>query len=511
MACLSPLNKVLLILTLLLQLPSCNPKSQTTQEERYQVYCGSCHLAPKIEHLPKGIYKEYVLPDMAARMGLQVNNYNPFQGLSYEEYEATLKSGIYPPKPIISVEDWIELEAYILEMAPDTLPQIKYPKFQSLDGFIPRSVDLDSIPGALFTYLGYDKKSNTVLSGGIDGRLLGYDFVTDQVSTVGVYERPIVDVTANENESFVTEIGKLDPTQLSTGRLIKTENGHNSIVLNNLHRPVHTLVQDLDKDGRDEYVVSEFGDLRGQLSLFSVDEEGGFHQTTLLAQPGTIRVVADDMDGDGKTDLIALTSQGLESITILSQKDSLNFVAKPAIRFSPVYGSSWFELVDYDGDGVKDIITVNGDNADKSYVQKPYHGMRIHINQGDNTFEEKFFFPMNGATRLISGDYDQDGDLDFFVVATFPDYEQDPLPSLVYLENKDAESYEFISRIVEGTPKGRWFLLTSGDLDADGDEDVVVNSFTYAFTPVPEELKTYWEQNSTDLLILENTFVDKKP
>ncbi|MDX1314277.1 MAG: hypothetical protein R3356_02140, partial [Eudoraea sp.] len=100
--CSSPFNKVLFILTVILQLLACNPKTQTAQEESYQVYCGSCHLPPKIEHLPKGIWKESVLPDMAARMGLQVNDYNPYQGLSYEEYEATLKSGIYPAKPIIS-------------------------------------------------------------------------------------------------------------------------------------------------------------------------------------------------------------------------------------------------------------------------------------------------------------------------------------------------------------------------------------------------------------------------
>jgi len=485
---------------------ACNPKSTTAEEESYQVYCGSCHLAPQIEDLPKEIWKEAVLPDMAARMGLQINEYNPYQGLTYEEMEATINSGIYPAKPIISVEDWIALQTYILEKAPDSLPKITYPEFKKLEGFVSHTVALDSIPGATFTNLGFDAENREVLTGGIDGRLKGYDYTAKEVRALGSFQRPIVDYTNTRKISYVTEIGKLDPTQLPTGRLIQSEAKKNTVLLDNLHRPVHTLVNDLNKDGQDEYVLSEFGDLRGQLSLFTRNSNDGFQKTTLLNQPGTIRVIGHDMNGDGKTDLVAQTSQGDESISILTQTDSLQFTAKKAIRFSPVYGSSWFELADYDGDGDQDIITVNGDNADKSYVHKPYHGMRIHINQGDNVFEEKYFFPMNGATRLLSGDFDQDGDLDFFVVAIFPDYDQDPLPSLVYLENTDADSFQFIPRIKEGIPEGRWFLLTSGDVDADGDEDVIVSSFTYALTPVPDELNKYWNQSTTDLVILENTF-----
>ncbi len=356
---LQPLKKGFLTILVLVQLFACNPKNESAQEQRYQVYCGSCHLPTKIEDLPKDISKESILPDMAARMGLQVNNYNPYKGLSYEEYEATLKSGIYPSKPIISVEEWIKLEAYILAKAPDSLPKIQYPKFESLEGFEPKYVDLDSIPGAFFTYLGFDEDNKQVLSGGINGSLLGYDFQNGKVSTVGTYERPIVDFTRNGEESFVTEIGKLDPTQLNSGRIIKTQNGESTALLTNLHRPVNTLVYDLNQDGEDEYVISEFGDLRGQLSLFTKNGEDSFDKTTLLAQPGTIRVVAEDMNGDGKKDLVALTSQGLESITVLTQKDSLRFTPNPVLRFSAVYGSSWFELADYDGDGDQDIITVN--------------------------------------------------------------------------------------------------------------------------------------------------------
>ena len=47
--------------------------------------------------------------------------------------------------------------------------------------------------------------------------------------------------------------------------------------------------------------------------------------------------------------------------------------------------------------------------------------------------------------------------------------------------------------------------MDSGDFDQDGDTDIVLSSFTYGFTPVPEHLADIWDNTSTDILILENT------
>ena len=174
------------------------------------------------------------------------------------------------------------------------------------------------------------------------------------------------------------------------------------------------------------------------------------------------------------------------------------------MRFSSIYGSSWFELIDYDGDGDDDIITVNGDNADKSYVQKPYHGMRIHINDGTNNFEEKYFYALNGATRIVARDFDQDGDIDFGVLSTFPDYKKHPEFSFVYLENTDKKTFNFKPYTFKDANVGRWFLMDAGDIDNDGDDDIILSSFTYVFTPVPKHLSKLWEEKNVDIMVLEN-------
>ncbi|MBT8302629.1 MAG: VCBS repeat-containing protein, partial [Maribacter sp.] len=270
------------------------------------------------------------------------------------------------------------------------------------------------------------------------------------------------------------------------------------------HRPVHTVVQDLNSDEIDEIVVSEFGYLTGSLSLLKQLDSLTFDRQILIPLPGVIRVVVKDMNGDEKKDIVALVSQGDESVTILYQEDDLKFRMERVIRFSPIYGSSWFELLDFDHDGDDDIITVHGDNADKTYTPKPYHGMRLHINKGDNHFEEKYFYPMNGATRVVARDFDQDGDVDFGLLSTFPDYENPKESSFVYLENKNTNQYEFEDFTFEESNFARWLLMDAGDIDGDGDEDIVLSAFTYTFTPVPEERTNFWEDKGVELMILEN-------
>jgi len=304
---------------------------------------------------------------------------------------------------------------------------------------------------------------------------------------------------------YTTLIGKLNPSDIASGQIMMASNGNPAPVMEDyLHRPVFTLVKNLDNKGSDELVVAEFGNLTGALSLLEQSTTDAYQKTVLLNQPGTIQVVAKDMNKDGKEDLIALTSQGDETISILYQEEDLSFRPEKAIRFSPIYGSSWFELIDYDGDGDDDIVTVHGDNADKSNILKPYHGMRIHLNDGTNKFTESYFYPLYGATRVVARDFDQDDDVDFALISTFPDYENHPEYTFVYLENKDKANYQFEAQTFESVNDGRWFLMDAGDIDQDGDQDIIISTFAFVFGAVPDELNKLWNEKSIDLMILEN-------
>jgi hypothetical protein len=455
--------------------------------------------------LPKSMWSERVLPDMAARMGIKEGDYDPLKGMGYEEMEIVMRSGVYPRRPLLKPEEWQILKDYILSNAPDSLagPQESI-TYSNQNQFISESIALDEIPGSYFTYLGFEANGQIIRAGDISGNLLEYDNETGKTKTLHTVKSAVVDFYQNDSVSYITDIGILDPSELSSGRIFRASGDTIEALPEIFHRPVNNLVADFDNDGINELVISEFGHRTGQLTLMRGLPDGKFERKILLTLPGTIRAVAEDMDKDGDLDIVAITSQGDESITILYQEENLRFRVDRTIRFSPIYGSSWFDLLDYDHDGDIDIVTVNGDNADKTYIAKPYHGLRIHVNDGENKFTEAYFHPMNGATRFVTEDFDQDGDFDFAVISTFPDYENAPELGLIYLENINEDGFQFKPFKFEESNLSRWFLLDKGDVDNDGDTDIILSAFTYTFTPVPEEFKKQWEENNVDMLLLRN-------
>src|SRR4029077_15370304 len=138
----------------------------------------------------------------------------------------------------------------------------------------------------------------------------------------------------------------------------------------------------------------------------------------------------------GLPDIWALFAQGDERIILYTNKGDGRFEEKNILSFPAVYGSTYFELDDFNGDGLPDILYTCGDNADFSPVLKPYHGVYIFMNDGNNNFKQKYFFPMYGCFKAIARDFDKDGDLDIAAISFFADYNNHPEESFVYLENK---------------------------------------------------------------------------
>ena len=484
----------IVFLTLIFVLGSCKKEKPKQQEEAqlYNKYCASCHLAPKIDELTKEVWKKSVLPAMLERMDVEGLYQDPVAG----------PTGF---RPKITIKEWAQLEHYIVSNAPETLKPIQVPKADTLKLFTPKPFAVDAQNGAMITYLQFVDSLNQVYFGDLTGNLGFFNFDNEQSEQLYQGKTPVTWYSKKDSVEIISEVGIIRPSELEKGKIIRRIGQDTLSIDQNFHRPVHTLLEDLNDDGINEIVVSEFGNQSGRLSLLIENDSGQYDKKVLLNLPGAIRTVAKDMNNDGKKDIVALMTQSNESITVFYQTEDLVFEAKKVLEFSPVFGTSWFELVDYNGDGLEDIITVQGDNADISYVHKPYHGMRIYLNNGDNTYSEFFFYPMYGATRVVSRDFDQDGDLDFALISTFPNYLEFPELTFVYLENKNSEDYVFATNILEDPSMARWFLMDAADIDNDGDEDLVLSSLTLGFTPVPEVLSNRWKNSNVDIMVLENT------
>ena len=307
----------------------------------------------------------------------------------------------------------------------------------------------------------------------------------------------------------VVTIGSIVPSDAPRGKLEILKKGKEpNIIIGNLRRPTQATYADLNNDGREDIIISEFGFRQGSLSWFENTGNGNYARHMLRALPGAVRTEVYDFNKDGKPDIAALMAQGDEGVYIYYNEGNGKFREERLIRFPPAYGSNYFQLFDFNGDGFMDIITTNGDNADYSVILKPYHGIRIFYNNGSNQFEQKYFLPVYGAQKAIPADFDNDGDIDIASIAFYPDYERLPEESFIYWENTGNNSYKRYT--FNGFANGRWLTMDAGDMDGDGDKDIILGSALIPVGHVPPLYIKQWQSQPVSIMLLENTLNKKR-
>ena len=82
-----------------------------------------------------------------------------------------------------------------------------------------------------------------------------------------------------------------------------------------------------------------------------------------------------------------------------------------------------------------------------------------------------------------------------------------PQAGFIYFENNSpagGREWNFKARTLRQAVTGRWISLEAGDLDGDGDDDLVLGSLIDMPTPVPDQLKGLWREKGPSVLILRN-------
>ena len=278
-----------------------------------------------------------------------------------------------------------------------------------------------------------------------------------------------------DRDLVVASLGQLFPSNLQIGAVVVLENlgGErfaSHVVVDGLPRVADARAGDLDRDGDLDLAVAAFGYDYGE--TLWLENVGGFafEPHVLQRLSGAINALIVDIDRDDAPDVVSLVSQEWEELWAFdgSEQFESEMIWGSA---NADFGSSWITEVDLDGDGLSDLLHSNGDAFDYAPANsRPWHGVQWLQNLGDRRFRPHRIADLSGASSPQPGDVDGDGDIDVVVASAYNQWSDPDARSLVWLEN-DGEM-RFAMRRIAVTPT-HLVTLAVGDLDGNGTPDLV--------------------------------------
>lgn len=266
----------------------------------------------------------------------------------------------------------------------------------------------------------------------------------------------------------VGKLEKPDDSPIGAGYLLiqqKNRSFRPFRILEGFPRVADVQPTDLDGDGDVDHLLAIYGwRSSGQLAWMENLGKNKLQMKPITILNGCSHAIPMDLNGDEHQDVVALFSQQHEMIIGYEGRGDGTFVEKKIFQArNPSFGSTRLKPVDLDQDGDEDLLLVNGDGLDAS-GPKPYHGIQW-FERTDKGFEYRHIALYYGVYDIDAGDLDGDGDLDLVASSQFNRWDDPKRFSLVWLENDGEQNFK-----VHGIAHRPTHLGTLCLIDADGDQ-----------------------------------------
>jgi hypothetical protein len=273
--------------------------------------------------------------------------------------------------------------------------------------------------------------------------------------------------------------GKVDLITANLGNQtlsVLTNNGSGGFVIastiNLARQPNSVTAADVNGDGKVDLICTLVSN-SGSLAVFTNNGSGGF---VLASSPvvGNIpdSVTTADVNGDGKVDLIC-ANQNDYTLSVLTNDGRGNFVLSSSPNLGSGNDPSAVVAADVNGDGKVDLICSN------------YRGNSLSVltNDGSGNFVISATYPMTTGSNphsVVAADINGDGKWALItanagagVPPTFGNN------TLSVLTNNGSGGFAFASSLVVGN--GPW-VVTAADINGDGKVDLISGNQDHSIT-----------------------------
>ncbi|MBK8186518.1 MAG: VCBS repeat-containing protein [Cellvibrio sp.] len=390
----------------------------------------------------------------------------------------------YLPKDVLT-----DITAYYYGSSPTELPKLPYniesekqPLFEVADIGITSKIpfishikrtNIFNKKNLEFLICDVEKKQITLLT------KMQNDWKEQKIADI---EIPIyTDVVDYDNDGdmdiIATNLGEFPPSKNMVGEVFllrQTKNGtfEKQSLVKGIPRAIEARAVDVDSDQDIDLIVAAFGG-KGIGEIFWLENQGNNKQIkhSLLNLSGALNITPTDLNKDGKMDFVSLISQEHEMIVAFIATENKQFKMQVLSRAPhPMFGSTGMQITDMDKDGDQDILFTNGDAFDTQMDPKPYHGVQWLENMGDLRFAFHDIGRSYGVAKAIAGDIDGDGDNDVVASSFINFWEDKNRASMVWFENDGHQNFK--QHNLPSSPPGI-VSFELGDFTGDGKIDIL--------------------------------------